>query len=111
MFWSFSLYDPEFPIASPNHFHLIASAIKSTELRTWEDIGNHRDRDHPVTIDKLEKPARDRLATLKLDDTDEIWSIRFTGRCRLWGIRDGTLIKILWLDPNHEVCRSHKKHT
>lgn len=92
-------------------FYDIGVAIKNTELRTWSDIERSQDRDHPIECYRLEKFAQDRLTRLQLDDNDELWSIRFNGRCRLWGIREGSLLQILWLDPQHEVCPSHKKHT
>ncbi len=92
-------------------FYDIGVAIKNTELRTWSDIERSQDRDHPIECHRLEKFAQDRLTRLQLDDNDELWSIRFNGRCRLWGIREGGLLQILWLDPQHEVCPSHKKHT
>lgn len=115
IFWSFSMYDPEiiFPKAGqPNlDFCVVATAIKETERRTWSDIdGNHK-RDHAIECSRLAKFAQDRLSAIQLDDTDELWSIHINGKFRLWGIRDGSLFRMLWLDPQHEVCPSPKKHT
>ena len=115
VFWSFALYDPEimFPSGSSPEMNFcnVGRFIKATEQRTWADIEHNRDRDHPIDRDKLAKFARDRLTELQIDDYDIFWSIHFNGKCRLWGIREGSLFQILWLDPNHEVCPSRKKRT
>lgn len=68
-------------------------------------------RDHPIEAYKLQKFAQDRLAELQMDDLDLLWSIHVDGAFRIWGIRDASLLKILWIDPCHEICPSYKKHT
>jgi hypothetical protein len=55
--------------------------------------------------------AQRRLGQLKLDDIDVLWELRVTGIKRIWGLRQGGTIDILWWDPNHEVCPSSKKNT
>lgn len=45
------------------------------------------------------------------DDLDQLFSLRLTVRKRVWGIKEGNIFWILWWDPEHEVCKSHKKHT
>jgi len=115
VFWSFSIYDPDLRYPNESHktisFHRIATAIKYCESRTWVDIEANHKRDHPINIDQLEKFARDRLEELQLNDFEVLLSLHFNGRCRLWGIRNQTLFQVLWLDPDHLICVSHKKHT
>ena len=38
-----------------------------------------------------------------MDDVDELYQLRVTGAERVWGIRSGPLLRLLWWDPNHEV--------
>lgn len=115
VFWSFSIYDSGINIPGSRAdnvlFSEMANNIKQCELRTWSDIENNQGRDHPITIDKLEKFARKRLTEIGQDDIDELWSIHFNGLFRLWAIRDQSLLKILWIDPDHKICPSIKKHT
>jgi hypothetical protein len=115
VFWSFALFDSDLRLPNAGKptdcFHDIATALKNCEKRSWQDIeGNHK-RDHPIDVDDLAKFAQDRLVQLQLDDIDVIWSIHFDGKCRLWAIRNQTLLQVLWLDPEHEICPSYKKHT
>lgn len=70
---------------------------------------------HFIPAQKLNKVARERLVDLKIYE-DEIFSLRLTGTHRIYGIRYGTVLFILWYDTDHGdndtcVCRSHLKHT
>ena len=35
-----------------------------------------------------------------------LFSVRLTGRIRLWGLRDVSILRVLWWDPEHTVCPS-----
>ena len=66
---------------------------------------------HPIGINDLSGDAQKRLREIMQDDIDELYSFRITGKERVWCIQSANIMKILWWDPNHEVCPSHKKHT
>ena len=76
---------------------------------TWKAIGTNGS--HPVALNDLDKTARDRLAELNLDDIDHLYSLRLSGTERVWGILDRSILKVLWWDPDHQVCPAAKKHT
>jgi hypothetical protein len=80
--------------------------LSSYETMTWNDIYRNKKRDHSVEVWKLIKEARDRLAELKLDETEELFRFRLSGTGRLWGIRNGRVFILLWWDPDHEICPS-----
>jgi hypothetical protein len=77
---------------------------------TWGAIESNRKKNHSVEVGSLCKEAQERIHELKLG-VDELFRFRLTGKQRLWGIRDRERFKILWWDPDHEVCPSTKKHT
>lgn len=79
------------------------------ETNTWCEVLNRNS--HAVKIEKLSKEAQRRLIEIGQDDIEEIVSLRITGEKRLWGIRDQNILKILWWDPKHTVCKSNLKHT
>jgi len=87
----------------------IAKKLGQLEGQNWEQI--QRGGSHPISVSKIIKEAQKRLAELKLDDTDDLFSIRFSGRERLWGIRSRNLFQVLWWDPEHKICPSALKHT
>ena len=65
---------------------------------------------HLVSIRDLILQARRRLEEIPVD-TEKLFSLRFSGKERAWCILDRNILALLWWDPKHEVCPSHKKHT
>lgn len=87
----------------------IHKKIISFESMTWVEI--YKGGSHEVPITDLCPQAKRRLSEIKLDDIDDLFSLRLTGKKRIWGIKDRNIFKILWWDPNHEVCPSPKRYT
>ncbi len=91
--------------------------LKEYEKLTWDEIENQKygsegkTKNHPIPKSSLIKEAQDRLKELKQDDIDEVYSLRLEGKLRVFGIREDNCLKIIWVDTNHEVCTSNKKHT
>lgn len=113
--WHLSTFDHDGPWGShqfdrDTFRELLRDKIKSFESMTWRDIKRGGDN-HGVAVEKLIKRAQDRLEELRLDDIDELFSLRCTGRQRIWGIEVGAILRLLWWDPNHEICPAPKKHT
>lgn len=88
---------------------MIINKLGDFETMTWGDIEGPNN--HSVEKYKLIKDAQQRLESINQDDVDELFSFRLNGRNRVWGIRDGQVFKLLWWDPEHQVCPSPKKHT
>lgn len=87
----------------------ILEKLANFETMTWEEI--IRGGSHPIKVSDLCSNAQKRLREIKQDDIEELFSLRLEGKPRIWGIRNQGILKILWWDPNHEVCPSEKKHT
>ena len=92
----------------------ILPKLRMFESMTWQEIlsasgakkkgrGNHH---HSVAVEKLSKDAQKRLKEIKLDDVESLFSLRLTGRKRLYVIRDGRVFKFIWYDREHEVYLS-----
>ena len=79
------------------------------ETKNWAEI--RRTGSHPVPIKNLAKVARDRLATIRQDDLDELMSFRVTGKERVWCVKARNIMRVLWWDPDHTVCPAPKKYT
>ena len=56
---------------------------------------------HPLAVGEFSSAALKRLQELKLDDVDELFSLRLNGSLRLYGIRDGRVLRFIWHDPHH----------
>lgn len=90
--------------------------LQSFENSTWDVIDrathdNGKSSNHNDSIQKLTKKAQDRLDELKYSDRSEIYSLRLENFGRIFGFREMNYLDIIWLDPDHEVYKSNKKHT
>lgn len=83
--------------------------LSAFETMKWGEILG--DKNHPVPLFALPPDTRKRLKEIKQDDVDSLISLRLDGKKRIWGIRNRNILKILWWDPEHQVCPSHKRHT
>ena len=83
--------------------------LKEREDSTWQAIecATHgkkgKSNSHHVPVQNLCTDAQKRLKMMKLDDIDEIYSLRLGGELRIYGIRKYNYLKILWIDPYHEI--------
>jgi hypothetical protein len=76
----------------------------------WGEI-EKKNKNHSIPLDHVTKAARDRLKEMNRDDLDPLFSLRLSGKVRIWGWRDQELFYIIWWDPEHTVCPSSKKHS
>lgn len=61
---------------------------------------------HRVSQSRMAKEAKERLRRIELDDLEELWSFRVTGRQRFWCMKRENVYSLLWWDPDHRVCPS-----
>ncbi len=96
--------------------------LKGLESMTWASIlaasggKSSGTNSHPLPVTALSKAARDRLEELEREDVEEVVSLRLEATVRLYGIRVGRVLQLLWLDPWHgdqdkAVCPAKKRHT
>ncbi len=113
--WSFKLFDSQLELPNgsdtSSDFREICNHIKSYEGMTWNQILTRTDRDHFISVAKIKRFAQDRLQTIGLDEVETLVRFRFSGRNRLWGMKEGIIFRVLWWDPEHEICPSEKRHT
>lgn len=110
--WRFSTVDNDGPFAWPSGTETenqILQKLRQFDSMRWPEIvgSDH----HAIGIDRVSKEAQNRLAKIQQDDLDEVFSFHFSGKTRIIGIREMNVIKLLWWDPEHQVCPSVKKHT
>lgn len=87
----------------------ILPKLRDFETMYWRDILNRNN--HEVPIHTLSREAQRRLQEIKQDDIENIVSLRLTGPIRIWGVRTGSTLRLLWWDPEHTVYPSKLKHT
>lgn len=90
----------------------IINKLSALERLTWKEILADRNQGHHrVSVDRIIKEAQDRLRKIRQDDVYELVSLRLSGKERVWGIFEAGVLRILWWDPEHQICPSIKKHT
>jgi hypothetical protein len=112
--WRFSEADRNGPFSwlsldAPAAFKEVMDKLTAYELvplTAYLNSGSHE-----VEMHALSKEAQRRLAEIEKDDLDSLYSLRISGSVRVWCIREDNLFKVLWFDPEHQVCLSKKKHT
>lgn len=72
---------------------------------------NDRSNHHNISRSKLIRDAQKRLDDIGLDDLDEVFSLRLTGKHRIFGKLSNAVLNVIWWDPKHEICPSIKKNT
>jgi hypothetical protein len=83
--------------------------LKDFESMSWNELEKQthgkegKSKHHSVSIYDLDPEAQKRLEILQLDDIDKLFSLRLTGKIRIWGIRVRSFLKILWFDFDHSV--------
>lgn len=94
---------------------LVLEKMISYSSMTWRDIMNqthddNRSKNHFLAPESISTAAIKRLEAKHLEDySDNIFSFALTNKIRIVGIRDNEIFKVLWYDPNHEICPSMKK--
>ena len=94
-------------LGDKEHLNII-KALHSFETMTWNQIKqaaggrSSGTNSHPLSIDEFVKEAKKRLEELKIsDDYEELFSLRLENKLRLYGIRDGRVLRFIWHDPHH----------
>jgi hypothetical protein len=99
-------------IESVEKLREILGKLCELEALNWNEILVIRKKqNHEVDVGDLSKDAQKRLVEIFQDDIDSLVSLRLSGVERVWGIREKAILKLLWWDPNHQVCPSLKKNT
>lgn len=89
----------------------VLNGLAKYENLTWLEIkkmthDNGKSQNHPVRLDGLTKEAIKRLNKIKNEDIVSVFSLRLENKFRIIGIRDGAILNILWIDPDHKVCKT-----
>lgn len=77
-------------------------AIKSAAGGKGEGKGTNS---HHINLSKFCKDAQERWAKLRLEQFDEVFSLRLQGKLRIYGIKEGRALKVVWHDPHHGDAR------
>lgn len=68
-----------------------------------------KDHCHPCNPGKLSKIGKERIKALRLD-VATLYQLDLGTPCRLWGVWDGSVFNVIWLDQAHDFydSKAHK---
>ncbi len=117
--WSFKRADNNYSKWGLKHseelYRKVITKLISYEGMTWGDImrasggRKHGNNNHYENVADLIKEAQERWLELKLDEYDQVFSLRLDGEDRLYGLLppDG-IFSVIWYDQNHEIYQCKK---
>lgn len=90
--------------------------IKNFETMMWKEILNaagakskgRGNNNHDIDFDKLSEEAQKRFRKINNYTPDSLFSLRLDNTGRLFGIRDGRILNLVWYDKDHEICKITK---
>jgi hypothetical protein len=91
-------------------FPKVLKRLQAFESMTWGEI-NRQKSSHSMPAYQVSAAARDHLEALGLGDTEQLYQLQVTGSARIWGVRVGATLALLWWDPDHLVYPVSKKGT
>lgn len=119
--WSFSRCDFEHSkwgiCKDGSCIESILKRLSSFEGQTWKEIfsdtsgRNGNTKHHQIETYKIIKEAQERLTGIGMGQYDTLYSMSISGKIRMWGVISQGVFMIIWIDRNHEICPSHKRHT
>jgi hypothetical protein len=91
----------------------IREKLGNFESMTWKEILlDGKKSNHVVKIRRLHGDAQNRLAEIFVAiDFDDLVSLRLGAKERVWGLLEGPVLRVLWWDPEHQVCPSLLRDT
>jgi hypothetical protein len=113
--WRFRDFDWDGPWGHATCLHCVADLRKyiekhlaNFETMTWQEIlnasGGKREgggnNNHPISVEKLTSDAKKRLKE-KGVFADTVFSLRLEQCIRLYGVREGNCLRLVFFDPHH----------
>ena len=87
-----------------NEIAAIQAKLAEFESMTWSEIFVlGRKRNHKIPIVHLRCPQAKHWLRNNLPDQTELWTLRFTGAQRVWGIFAEGAYQIIFWDPHHQI--------
>lgn len=100
----------------PLFVEIVINKLKDFETMTWAEIERasggkregHGNNSHFIDIVDLSKVYRHLIKQTHSDEYDKVFSLRLTGKGRLFGVVEGAVFFVLWYDNDHSTIPTSK---
>jgi hypothetical protein len=90
----------------------VKTRLASLERSTWNDIFVRDARNnHEIPVNTLKCATAKKWMAENMPDQPSLWTIRVTGKERIWGILSESAYQIVFWDPEHLIWEVAKKNT
>jgi hypothetical protein len=87
-----------------DQFNYIKEKLSNFETMTWGEIFvGAKKQNHSIPVAQLRCEHARRWMRNNMPDQLELWTIRFTGPERVWGVFSEGAYQIVFWDPNHLI--------
>ena len=116
MLFSFKYFDYEWDYSfkhisnDKNRVERLLKHLVEFSSCTWNEFKQNKKHHHTCKLEKFTKKARDRFEYRNYQDVndDELFSLSLCNKERIYGIRTGRILNVIWYDKNHELYKSNK---
>lgn len=89
---------------TPKEVIYIQSKLADFESRTWNEIFvKSVKQNHSIEIARLRCQKAKQWLKVNMPQQTELWTLRFTGKQRVWGIFSEGAYQVLFWDPEHQI--------
>ncbi len=82
----------------------IRGKLASFETMTWNEIFViAKKQNHDIPVSKLKCEKARRWMEKNMPDQPTLWTLRFSGAERVWGIFSGGSYQVIFWDPKHLI--------
>ena len=90
-----------------NFFEILKKSLQKYEGMSWKDVLKRKSC-HPVPVHRITGRARDRF-TMLCPDVDTLHQVDFSELGRVWGVKRGAYLQLVWHNPHHTVCQMKRR--
>jgi hypothetical protein len=84
----------------------ILDKLKHFESKTWNEIlVIGKKFNHSIAVEKFRCNQAKKWMGKHMPDQHELWTLRVSGKERVWGILSEGVYQILFWDPHHLICK------
>ena len=111
----FGIFEPDYSLLrSVEEFEKIITKLNKFRAWTWRHIETSFNGTSCGTmlVNQLDKSrfVLDHLKHIKKDSVDQVYKMEIINHHRVWGIREGSCLFLIWNDPNHSFYKHKNKN-
>jgi hypothetical protein len=90
---------------SPEQIVYVQSKLSAFESMTWKEIFvDAKKQNHAIEVGDLKCDKARKWMESNMKGQPTLWTLRFTGKQRVWGIFSEGAYQIVFWDPEHQIC-------